>query len=134
MGDLWIFHGTTTGVANTPVTLDTERINAAVVGVIQLDQGMVAKLWELQLEGNGLGAIQIQYSKDNVLWETLKVFSKPVAAVPERLEKFNRPIVAAEAWNTTTWLRFREVTVNGVVTVIGLEFSVNIEFCELEAA
>ena len=127
MGDLWMFQGTLTGVAGV-ITLDTERINAAVAGVIQLDQGMVAKIWELQLEGNGIANIMIQYSKDGAVWEDLKGFSKPVATVPERLEKFNRPIIAAEAWNNTTWLRFMEVAGSAA----GIEFSVNIEFDEIE--
>ena len=129
MGDLWIFNGTTGAVAGVAITVDTERINAAVAA-IQLDQGMCAKIWELQLEGTGVCDVMIQYSKDGVVWEDMKLFSKLVATVPERLEKFNRPIVAAEAWNTTTWIRF----IMGAAAAAGVEFSVNIEFCKLSPA
>ena len=129
MGDLWLFNGTTTAVVGAALPVDTERINVAV-NAIQLDQGMCAKIWELQLEGTGITDVMIQYSKDGVVWEDAKLFSKLAVAVPERLEKFNRPIVAAEAWNNTTWIRF----INGAVCAAGVEFSVNIEFCEMKQA
>jgi len=150
MGDLMLFHAPTTGVPNAALVLDSLRLNAnlaAFGGAIELDPGMCAKIWELQLEGQGLGNIEISYSKDSTTgidgtWEVLKVFSKLNAALAERHEKFNRPIIAGEAWNTTTgvlpavvartWIRFREVTLNAVITVVGLVFSVNIEFDEIE--
>ena len=151
MSDLWVFNGRALGAA-APIRVDTERIdhvNTGVHGVpaINLDQGMVAKIWELQLEGGGERAVRILYSKDSVTgvitdgtWETLKVFSKPGASTgatiipsdPQRHEKINRPIVAAEAWNTTTWIMFWDEVVAYAVKGDDAELTAIIEFDEID--
>lgn len=126
MSDLMAFHATTAGGAGA-LALRTERGTNAPVH-IELDRGIVAKIWTIQLEGNGIGYVTIQYSRDNgVTWYALKQISKPVATTPERILMRTRPIIV-EAWNDVTLVRALEV-VGGVA---GLNLTVDIEFAELE--
>jgi len=126
MGDLMAFYTTLTGAVGAK-NLFTERATAAVA-FVEIDKGMAAKIREVQLEGNGVGKIDIQYSTDGgATWRTIKGFAKFTAAVAERFEYQNRPLVI-EAWNDTTRFRVNEEAGSAA----GLQVILNVEFCDME--
>lgn len=132
MGDLMAFYGTTAGglIAAAPIAVQTERMQIGdTVLYIEIDKGMVAKIWVLQLEGTNTGKVTLQYTTDGgVTWNDLKGFNKD-SAVAERFRYTARPIVV-EAWNDGTWIRFLEEIVP--VTGADIDLTADIEFARLE--
>lgn len=126
MSDLMPFYGLTTGAA-AALTLQTPRATNTF-DFIKLDKGMVAKIWSLQLEGNGMGKVILQVSLDGgTTWMDFKGFSKPVATAPERWKYTARPLII-EAWNDTTRIRILE---DGAYGTADLELTMEIEFEEM---
>ena len=79
------------------------------VTTIALDKGMVAKIWDIEIEGPQTGDVMIEYAIDDDQpapdWRELKRIRHPVANTPERLLLRSRPITV-DAKNDTTSLRF----------------------------
>lgn len=134
MSDLFTFHSVLTGVA-AALALATERATNTPV-TIEIDQGMVAKIREIQLEGPAAGAfaeISIQYCLNTALlpapvWTTSKVFTR-LTGGNRRNERWflNRPILI-ESWNNATAFRVLET----VGSAVGTDLSLIVEFDEIE--
>lgn len=108
MSDLWTFRGVSTAVAAGVFNMLARQLRVAIA-LISLDKGMVAKIWDIELEGKQIGDMFIEYTLDDtavpIVWRELKRVRHPVATVAERLLLRSRPITI-DAKNDTTALRF----------------------------
>lgn len=130
MSDLFTFYTLLTGVA-AALELRTQRATNTP-DHIEIDKGMVAKIWELQMEGPipalGAAKITIEYTiNDGDDWHKIKGFSRDADSNrPERWQ-FSKPIII-EAWNDVTQFRVYEEAGSTADT----EINVIVEFDEME--
>lgn len=130
MGDLWPFRGVSGAVAAGVFPLITRQLQA-VVNLISLDKGMVAKIWDLEAEGPQVGDVMLEYTLDDtagvIVWVELKRFRHAVANTPDRQAFMSRPITI-DAKNDTTALRFSYANAGGAL----LYLTVIIEFDDIK--
>lgn len=133
MSDLFTFYTTLTGVVGAK-PLSTERATNSPTQ-IEIDKGMVAKIWEIQMEGPipGLGPakITIDYCLDITAvvpdWDHAKGFSRSEGSRRPERWNLNRPIII-EAWNDATAFRVNELA----GSTAGTEIILIVEFAEME--
>ncbi len=108
MSDLWTLRGVSTAIAAGQFTMLGRQLRAGVT-TIALDKGMVAKIWDIEIEGKQIGDVLIEWAINDddtpPTWNELKRIRHPVATVAERLLLRSRPITI-DAKNDTTSLRF----------------------------
>lgn len=135
MSDLFTFYTETEGEEGA-LPLSTQRATN-IPDHIELDMGMVAKIWEIQIEGveSGTGKIELQYCLDisvpiaEQAWVPFKGFSKLKGDKAARW-CFQRPLIV-EAWNNTTGIRVYE-TAEGTTYAVGLQVTVIVGFGQIE--
>jgi len=124
MGDLFAFRGASDG-ANATGTFPlytAEMEKGTTVLYIEVDKGMVAKIWGIEVDGPTIDVI-IQYSPDDgATWQELKRIDHADAG-HLRIEHFKKPIIV-EAKNDTTRLRVNWADSAPAVSWV----TVNIEF------
>ena len=106
MSDLFAFRGVTDG-ANATGTFDllADQLEVAVA-YIEIDKGMAAKIWMIEVDGATVDVI-IQYTPDDtadpIVWRELKRVDHATAG-HLRAEKYRKPLMV-EAKNDTTRMR-----------------------------
>lgn len=132
MSDLWTLRGVSTAVAAGQFTMLGRQLRAGVT-TIALDKGMVAKIWDIEIEGPQTGDVLIEYSINDEdappTWNELKRIRHPAAGTPERLLLRSRPITV-DAKNDTTSLRFSWA--NGATDTDVMYLTVTIDFDDIK--
>jgi len=126
MSDLFTFRGETDGTSTTGAfpLYTPEMEKGTTVTHIEIDKGMVAKIWEIEVDGAIVDVIIRSSPDDGTTWQELKRINHTVAGHEEPL-RLRRPIIV-EAKNDKTRIdvRWSQTTAAKSYVSVTIEFDI----------